>query len=96
MSDRERALAVRVTGLVQGVGYRAWTQAEARRLGLRGWVVNHAAGHVDAVFVGPGDVLAEIIGLCRQGPAHARVDHVDARSIERDASKAPPDEAVLF
>ncbi len=96
MSDLERALAVRVTGTVQGVGYRAWTRREARRLGIRGWVVNDAAGHVDAVFIGPGDRLAELVALCRKGPFAATVDHVDARSAERDAATDPPTGAFVF
>ncbi len=89
MSDR--ALAIRVTGRVQGVGYRAWTEREARRLGVRGWVANHAAGHVDALFVGAGPALAELVALCRSGPPHAQVDHVDARSVDLNAALPPPD-----
>jgi acylphosphatase len=96
MSDQERALVVRVTGTVQGVGYRAWAQREARRLGIRGWVANHGAGHVDAVFVGSGDKLAELVALCRKGPFAAKVDHVDARSAERGAAEEPPPGAMLF
>lgn len=96
MSENERALAVRVTGQVQGVGFRAWTQGEARRLGIRGWVVNDAAGHVDAVFVGTGDRLATLVALCRSGPPTARVDHLDVRSIDRAASSESPAGALLF
>ena len=36
----DRALVVRVSGRVQGVAYRAWTQGVAQQLGLRGWVRN--------------------------------------------------------
>ena len=92
----ERSLAVRITGLVQGVGFRAWTRDEARRLGLSGWVVNHEAGHVDAVFTGPGGDLAEMVALCRTGPVGSRVDHVDARSVDGGAGREPPEEAVRF
>lgn len=96
MSGNERALVVRVTGRVQGVGYRAWTQSEAARLGVHGWVVNRDEGHVDAVFVGPGNRLGELLGLCREGPSAAAVDHVDARSIDRCAATQPPPNAYSF
>ncbi len=96
MSETERALAVRVTGRVQGVGFRAWTQREATRLGITGWVANHEAGHVDAVFFGPGDRLAELVGLCRSGPPAAKVEHLDARSTDRMAANDAPPTASRF
>ena len=96
MAENERSLAVRVTGHVQGVGFRAWAQREARRLGIQGWVANHEAGHVDAVFVGPGDRLGALVTLCRAGPPGAKVDHVDARSIDRAAATDSPADALIF
>ncbi|HRO12854.1 MAG TPA: acylphosphatase, partial [Amaricoccus sp.] len=49
----EIALRVRVTGRVQGVWYRGWTEDEATRRGLRGWVRNEPDGSVAAVLAGP-------------------------------------------
>lgn len=75
---RERVVRVTVTGRVQGVGFRAWTVGEARRLGLSGWVRNEADGSVAAVFAGMDDVVAEMLRLCHQGPHHAQVSGVRA------------------
>ena len=46
-----------VKGRVQGVGFRWFVQREAAELGLRGWVRNTDAGHVEVVASGePGNV----------------------------------------
>ena len=71
-----KALHVRITGRVQGVGYRAWTVDEARRRELSGWVRNLADGDVEAVFSGPATVLNDMVAACRRGPPLARVDDV--------------------
>lgn len=63
-----------VHGRVQGVGYRAWIERQALRLGLEGWARNLADGSVEAVFAGPADRVAEVLDGCRRGPAAARVD----------------------
>jgi len=68
---------VLVRGQVQGVGYRAWVEEEALRLGLEGWVRNRRDGAVEAVFSGADDVVAQMIEACRRGPSAARVDAVD-------------------
>jgi acylphosphatase len=68
---------VLVRGRVQGVGYRAWVEEEALRLGLEGWVRNRRDGAVEAVFSGADDVVAQMIEACRRGPSPARVDAVD-------------------
>jgi len=67
---------VRVTGRVQGVYFRASTQAEARALGLTGWVRNTAEG-VEAVFEGPRTSVERAIAWCHEGPPRAAVDTVD-------------------
>ena len=65
-------------GRVQGVGYRAFVEHEALRLGLDGWVRNRRDGTVEAVFSGVDDVVAAMIDACRRGPPAARVEAVDA------------------
>jgi acylphosphatase len=68
-----------VRGRVQGVGYRAWIERQALRLGLEGWARNLADGSVEAVFAGPADRVAEALEGCRRGPAAARVDDLQWR-----------------
>lgn len=65
-----------VRGRVQGVGYRAFVEDKAHRLGLRGWVRNRRDGSVEALFAGPATVVADMVALCRHGPPSARVDSV--------------------
>jgi acylphosphatase len=65
-------------GRVQGVGYRAFVEHEALRLGLEGWVRNRRDGTVEAVLSGADDVVAAMIDACRRGPPAARVEAVDA------------------
>ena len=68
-----------VRGRVQGVGYRAWTEDEALRRGLEGWVRNRRDGAVEAVFAGPAETVAAMVEACRNGPFGARVDALDLR-----------------
>lgn len=73
-----------MSGRVQGVGFRAWTERRARELGLSGWVRNLRDGTVEAVFHGPDDLVQDMIGHCRRGPTHARVEVLE-RYEEREA-----------
>ena len=61
-----------VRGRVQGVGYRAFVEDEALRLGLEGWVRNRRDGTVEAVFSGADEAVAAMIEACRRGPSAAR------------------------
>ena len=72
-----RSLKVRITGLVQGVGFRAWTERQANALGLSGWVRNCENGDVEALFSGSQANVQAMLALCRQGPRHARVERVE-------------------
>jgi acylphosphatase len=68
------ARRLRITGLVQGVGYRAAFLREAERLGLSGWVRNRLDGSVEALVAGDAAALDAIAAWARRGPAMARVD----------------------
>jgi acylphosphatase len=75
-----RSILVRISGRVQGVGFRDWTGRKARELGLSGWVRNLATGEVEALFTGSPTAVDAMLAACRQGPQHARVD--DMKVVE--------------
>jgi acylphosphatase len=71
------ALHVTVSGRVQGVGFRYSCHAEARRLGLRGWVRNTPEGDVEVWMESPSEkALETMLDWLRRGPPHARVDEI--------------------
>ena len=72
-----RTVQVMISGRVQGVGYRAWTERTASRLGLSGWVRNRANGDVEAVFCGDRQAVEAMLAECESGPSWARVRSVD-------------------
>ncbi len=83
MSDVVRQVIIR--GRVQGVGYRYWTRRTATARDLQGWVRNRGDGSVEALFAGPEEIVADMIAICRHGPASAQVDAVDEKAAEPDA-----------
>jgi acylphosphatase len=76
---------VTIRGRVQGVGYRAWVEYEAKARGLEGWVRNRRDGRVEALFAGPADVVTGMVALCRRGPPSARVDAVSDEPANPEA-----------
>jgi acylphosphatase len=77
-------LQVTIRGRVQGVGYRAWLEDQARASGLEGWVRNRRDGSVEALFAGPPTRVAEMVALCRHGPPAARVANVISETANED------------
>lgn len=67
---------LRITGMVQGVGYRAAFEHEARALQLSGWVRNRLDGSVEALVAGNAESLERIITWAWRGPVAACVDNV--------------------
>ncbi|MHB8723834.1 MAG: acylphosphatase [Casimicrobiaceae bacterium] len=80
-----RSCRVRITGSVQGVGFRDWMVAAAQDAGVEGWVRNgHDAG-VEARIQGPRDACDRLLERCRRGPRAAQVDAV---VVERSPPEA--------
>jgi acylphosphatase len=68
---------VYVSGLVQGVFFRASVREQAFEMGVRGWVRNLPDGRVEAVFEGEGEAVERMIEFCRHGPPRAQVSNID-------------------
>lgn len=73
---------LRITGRVQGVGYRWHMARQARALGLTGWVRNRHDGSVEAQVSGPADAVQALVSWAHCGPELARVDEVVVSTLE--------------
>ncbi len=70
---------VLISGLVQGVFFRAHAREEAQRLGLAGWVRNLRDGRVETLIEGDRSAVEAMIRWCRKGPASAVVKEVNTQ-----------------
>ncbi|HEY1916406.1 MAG TPA: carbamoyltransferase HypF [Streptosporangiaceae bacterium] len=78
--------AIRVEGIVQGVGFRPFVYSLATGLGLGGFVGNDADG-VFAEVEGPAAVVTEFLGaLERDAPPLARIERVAATAVTPQGS----------
>jgi len=80
-TDQRRIHAL-VSGRVQGVYYRASTQAEAQRLGLSGWVRNLGDGRVELQAQGPHGAVDRLLTWLLDGPPAAAVAEVETVTQE--------------
>ena len=86
--DNVTAFHITITGIVQGVGFRPFVYNLARRLDLRGWVLNHSGG-VDIEAEGPAAALdAFIAALEDEAPPLAHIPSLEAKSIPPNGSPA--------
>ncbi len=77
-------LAVRITGKVQGVGYRISAVRQAHSLGVSGWVRNLEDGSVEALLQGPHDRIDQMLSWLHIGPPQARVEQVSAQEVQEE------------
>jgi acylphosphatase len=66
-----------ISGRVQGVGFRYFTQAVAVEEAIIGWVCNTPDGRVEIDAEGEAAAIARFEQRIRHGPAGARVEHVE-------------------
>ena len=70
-----------VSGLVQGVGYRNFTQRKAQELGLSGWVRNLFDGRVEIMVIGKQPQIDQFIKHLKKGPILARVEDIQIQPV---------------
>lgn len=72
---------VRVSGRVQGVGYRYFAKNNAVLLGVKGWVRNLPGGGVEAVLEGERKNVGELLALMKNGPSGAMVSGMEIAEL---------------
>ena len=79
--NQEKALRIRLTGRVQGVGFRWFVRRAAQDLDLTGQVRNLPDGRVEIEAAGAPDRLDALRERLRQGPPGARVTHLEEEEL---------------
>ena len=82
-----RSLRVVISGRVQGVWFRAWTEQQANRHRLDGWVRNCRDGTVEALFSGRAVDVKAMLDDCSEGPPEANVTNVESRPDQAPEAK---------
>jgi acylphosphatase len=88
MAERIRRRAV-VTGVVQGVGFRASTGDRARALGVSGVARNLLDGTVEVEAEGDRKDVEALLEWLRQGPPWSRVERVDVSDLPVSGDDTP-------
>jgi acylphosphatase len=70
-----------VNGMVQGVGFRYYAEAQAGKLGLGGYVRNRSDGAVEAEIEGDDDAVERMLTWLHTGPRSASVESVQVTDL---------------
>jgi acylphosphatase len=92
VSETKQAKRYFVSGMVQGVGYRFFTQAAAEKLGISGFVRNLRDGRVEVFAVGTPQQHQQLRALLERGPRFSSVSEVGEEPAISDAQ----DQAGFF
>jgi acylphosphatase len=76
-SEDNLTVNMKITGKVQGVGFRYFVLRQAQELGINGWVSNKSNGDVEALAQGEIADLEQFIAKVKEGPTFSRVDNVN-------------------
>jgi acylphosphatase len=84
MAEATRRVRLRITGRVQGVGFRVWLRDTAEELGVTGWVRNQPDGSVAALAAGREGQVEALLQAARSGPPGAEVGEVAVQDAPGD------------
>jgi acylphosphatase len=77
-----RKVKILVSGRVQGVYFRVFTQNKAKQLGVLGTVQNLPDGRVEIIAEANETTMENFIKWCHKGPITARVDVVEVIELD--------------
>jgi acylphosphatase len=76
VSQATQARRYFVSGSVQGVGFRYFTQRAAENLGLSGYARNLRDGRVEVYAIGPAEKLSKLKAILEKGPSFSSVQEI--------------------
>lgn len=79
-----KKLEAKITGIVQGVGFRFYTSRMANLLGITGWVKNEWDGSVRVLAIGTEEKINDFLLTLWKGPSMAKVDNIDYKIEDVD------------
>lgn len=79
-----RKVKILVSGRVQGVYFRLFTQNKAKHFAIKGSVQNLSDGRVEIIAEAGSVAIEKFIKWCHKGPITARVDHVEVTELQPD------------
>lgn len=85
VSDGKQAKRYFISGTVQGVGYRYFTQHAGAKLGIGGYVRNKADGRVEVFAIGTAQQLTELRTILERGPRLSSVSQVREETAAFDS-----------
>lgn len=95
VNDEAVGIHLLVSGRVQGVGFRYFVRQTADEHGIAGWVRNLRDGRVEAVLMGSGDAVQEVLDAVGRGPGGSFVDEVITRAaLDEECAEASQPLAV--
>lgn len=68
---------IKIGGIVQGVGYRAFAQRKASQLGITGFARNLPDGSVEVLAQGDSELLRRLVEYLHEGPSLASIDNIE-------------------
>ena len=79
-----RKVKILVSGRVQGVYFRLFTQNKAKHFVIKGSAKNLPDGRVEIIAEAENMTIEKFIKWCHKGPITARVDHVEITELQHD------------
>jgi acylphosphatase len=81
-----KSIRVKITGKVQGIGYRNWAVAEANIRNIGGVIMNCSDGTVEVILEGTHNMVDQMMDRLREGPPLSKVETVEVIS-EKEVDK---------
>lgn len=75
----KKSVRLYIDGTVQGIFFRMFVKENAERHNVKGFVRNLENGKIEIFLEGDADNVNKMIELCKKGPRHAQIRHVQIK-----------------